>query len=92
MSSYWMVVIIESSEAGNREVFHMVAQSDGPKEPSAIALFEAGKHFGVKPREDSTHSSKVGTFQPDKKMLAKIASLSSFPCEKSRFWEFRSVT
>ena len=92
MSAYWMVVVTESSEAGNRDVFHMVVQTDKPEGPSESESFDAGKHFGVRPREGCQYTLRGGAFHPDKKCMTKMSTLSAFACGNSSFWDFRCIT
>jgi hypothetical protein len=92
MNSYWMVVIKQSSDAEDRDVLEMVAQTDSNQQPSAAQIFEAAAHFGGRPREGHLQSIRaVGAFQPDRATLTKITAVSGFTCGHSRFWDARNI-
>jgi hypothetical protein len=92
MSAYWIVVIKESSETGDRDMLKMFAQTDKQGEPSASEIFDAAAHFGGRRPEGCIQTIRtVGTFQPDKRVLTKMATLSAFASGNSKFWDARNA-
>jgi hypothetical protein len=81
-----MIVITESSEAGNRDIFHMIAQTDKPDQPSVTEIFEAQSHFMRRPTEGCTYSPRISDFQPYRTTLDKLAAPPAFSYGNTKFW------
>jgi hypothetical protein len=87
-----MVIVKDSSDGGDRDVLHLVAQTDKQGQPSPAEIFEAAEHFGGRTPEGHIQSIRtVGTFQPDKAALAKMTAVPAFVCGESKFWDARST-
>ena len=85
-----MVIIKEYSEACDREVLHLITQTENQEQPSEAEMFEAAVHFiGPAPEGHIRSIKTAGTFPPDKTALAKLASVPAFTCGSSKFWETR---